>query len=374
MKKTVFGASILFSVSTQAMLVPCNSGGLVTQTPSQSADIDSKWDTTLVFPNDIETRSLAELTIDEVRSLSRQRREELVNYRQIQDPNVFNGEVLIRVLNCIRKDDEIVPIGERVTARYPAQRTFLRYHHNIERGVSFPVERIFATITDIENADISGEIVAEAEHVDTKSPIQHQKRNSGQYKMDDVKCCATPFTEIYISTDSGEEIVDPSKIRDGTPSVEYVPLLELAPLFRESIFIASPTGDIFNYQEIVGNDPNAYIRPDGTIYSPASEKTETELKIYGKVYHSDINFTYEEDETYWKEPKETIYCEKTRDHKFVYKATLPRQYALYAIPRLLFGTLGYYTKWELKWQEQCNNAYGFLIKPDQYIFDRLNTQ
>jgi hypothetical protein len=259
MKKNIFGTILLSSSAIQAMIVPIdNDAHISRRSESIVARLDD--DASITRSED------QQLVLDDSTTTLSTR----VNFRQVRDPQLMDGCVLVSIRDFIRSDTGIVSVGEWYTKQYALQKALLRYEHNLAGGFSNPVHELFATVNDIEHADRSGKIIVDDEYLDNATRIPHQSRATGQYEMDDANLKAKPFTEIFIVGEHEEEVVDSARVRDGVDTVAYIRTDTPA---RENT-IGTPeerAGDSqFNYQRTETLED--WRRPDNTIFTKRTEE------------------------------------------------------------------------------------------------------
>jgi hypothetical protein len=199
----------------------------------------------------------------------------VINLRQVRNPQ-RDGEFVEVFIRDFCDLDARVPSGGWYTRQYPLQRTFLRYNHNLAAGFSNPVQKLYATVNDIEHADRSGELVVDPEYLDNATQIPHQRRANGQYANDDANLRAKPFTEIFIDAGGTDEIIDPAKARDETAFVAYV--RTNTPALESTIGLPEARADDaqFNYQRTETLED--WGRPDGTIFTKRTEGVQKVAK------------------------------------------------------------------------------------------------
>jgi hypothetical protein len=237
--------------------------------------------------------------------------------------------VQVSIGDFIHQGSSIIPVGQWYTRQYPLRKKLLRYEHNFAAGFSHPVWELFAMVTDVEYADRSGKIVVDGEHIDVKTRIPHQERTTGEYEMDDANLRAMPFTEIFISTERGDRIIDSARIRD---DIDFVPYVSVGAKRKNVVDVPrTRAGDsVFNYQKIeILEDWKC---PDGTIFT---KRTESEQKVAKPPFWAPVQqlkqpgrkrmntsvvpekigggaaFTRAETLEDWKRPDDTIFTEKT---------------------------------------------------------------
>ncbi len=189
-----------------------------------------------------------------------------VDVRQILQPEL-NGEILsVRIRDC--KDNELINEWYK---DYPLIREFLRYEHDFAAGKSYPVMKLFANVSDIELAD-TDEAIFDPEFEDEEHALTHQRRGINRYEMDDANLQARQFSEIFISTESGDQVIDEAKIRECDNPVSYT-RTSTPPAIRK---IGDPEvredDNEFDYQRTETTEE--WIRPDGTIFTKKTEGVE----------------------------------------------------------------------------------------------------
>lgn len=196
--------------------------------------------------------------------------EEQINFRTVEPTLLLSkGVVSVLITEYFRTGDKMIQMGEPNEREYPLQRKLLMYEHNLSAGYSYPVEELFVYIGDIEFANISGHIVLEEEYVDTDNGIRHQKRLVNRYEMDDENLQARQLSEIFILTESGEQVIDEAKVREGTELISY----------KEERVVRTIEGsevregdDGFYYQRTETSEK--WRRPDGTTFVKKTEDWE----------------------------------------------------------------------------------------------------
>jgi hypothetical protein len=126
---------------------------------------------------------------------------QIINFRELGEPLIIRGIVLIPISDFVRSETALMPVGEGYTKQYALQKTLLRYEHNLPGGFSNPVHELFATVNDIEHADRSGKIVVEDEYLDEATRISHQRRTFSEN--------GNIITETFITDESGNKIIIP---------------------------------------------------------------------------------------------------------------------------------------------------------------------
>lgn len=193
-----------------------------------------------------------------------------VNYRTINPSLLIDeNEVSVIVKEYARTNTTMTQIGTSSVRRYPLQRELLGYFHNLLQGYSCPIQKLFVHINDIEYADKQGDIVLDEEYVDEACKIEHQKRFVNRYKMDDEHLQARQFSEIFIITEAGEEVIDDAKVRAETEPIPYTRTDKLAEVRKIGEPEARAEDEEFCYQKVEISEE--WTRPDGT---PFVKKTE----------------------------------------------------------------------------------------------------
>ncbi|MDR2794866.1 MAG: hypothetical protein LBB12_03755 [Holosporaceae bacterium] len=257
MKKIIFGTILLSSSAIQAMIVPIDNDARISR---RSESIVARLDDDASITRSADQQLVLD---DSTTSLSTR-----VNFRQVRDPVRLGDRVRISIRDFIDEGGERSLVGSQYTKMYPLQKALLRYHHDIASGFSNPVQELFAMVTDIEHADRHGKIVVNPEYMDAETQIPHQTRETGSYQMDDCHLRAKPFTEIFMTTNSGSVIVDEAKARDRTPFIAYtlIDRSEPAPIGEAE---ARADDAEFNYQRTETTE--RWRRPDTTIYTKRTE-------------------------------------------------------------------------------------------------------
>lgn len=193
-----------------------------------------------------------------------------VNFRTIQ-PSLLLSENAVSALikEYSRTDSTMTQIGEPIEKQYPLQRELLRYVHDFSQGYSYPVQKLFVHIDDIEFADRSGDIVLDEEYTAEEKGIMHQKRPVGRYEMDDEHLLAKQLSEIFITTETGEQVIDGAKVRAGEDPISYIRTATPATVRNIGVPESRAGDNEFNYQKTETSEE--YMRPDGT---PFVKKTE----------------------------------------------------------------------------------------------------
>ncbi len=259
MKKVVLCAAMAAVFSCEGK----NEGALILSGQENFSKIISQSE---ISESGIRAQESRELSTRGNNSISR------VNYREISQPTVNGDQITITVQDF--SGDEVV--GEMYERSYPLQRNFLRYIHDFERGVSHPVEELFAMVNNVEYSNIRGKVVANSEFMNEEESLIHQLRinkNLGQngYQMNDNSKKATPFMETFISKGDWEEVIgDASLHEDKAVAYEKVNgslrVNNIGPRF-------SKLGDnSFDYQrqEVLED----WRRPDGSIFTSRTPKEE----------------------------------------------------------------------------------------------------
>ncbi len=243
---------------------------------------------------------------------------ERVNWRTVcPSLLITENQVSVLIKEYFRTDNRMIQIGDPIARRYPLQRVILGYEHNLSQGYSYPVQKLYVHIDDIEYANQQGDIVLDDEYIDEKSKIKHQERVVNKYEMDDKHLQARQLSEIFITTENGEEVIDEAKVREGEPFV--------------------------GYQEI---EPNKWKRPNGTIFTKNDEKSYALMLFNPKQIVSYTNskefngrketvFTNDDEEYFyeskketfkdeeWKRPDGTPFVKRTEDWERVAKPKSP---------------------------------------------------
>lgn len=221
--------------------------------------------------------SESEIMAQESRELSTRGNSSInrVNYREITRPTVNGDQVTITVQDF--SEDEIV--GETYERSYPLRRNFLRYIHDFDKGVSHPVEELFAIINNVEYSNIRGKVVANSEFVNEEESLMHQLRvnkNFGEngYQMDDDNLRASPFMEIFIDTDYEEEVIEEARLREDK-AIAYEKVDGSLKTNNIGGPVSKAGDDDFEYQrqEVLED----WKRPDGTIFTKRTER-ETPIR------------------------------------------------------------------------------------------------
>ncbi len=193
-----------------------------------------------------------------------------INYREISNPTVNGDQVTVKVQDFV--EDELV--GESYNRSYPLQKRFLDYSHDFEKGVSHPVEELFAVVDDLEYSSVRGKIVANSRFINEEESFTHQLRinkNLGQngYQMNDNGKKATPFMETFISKGDWEEVIGDARLHeDKVVAYEKVDgslrVNDIGPRFSK------PGDNSFDYQrqEVLED----WKRPDGSIFTSRTPK------------------------------------------------------------------------------------------------------
>ncbi len=262
MKKVVLCAAMAAVFSCEGK----NEGALILSGQENFSKIISQSE---ISESGIRAQESRELSTRGNNSISR------VNYREISQPTVNGDQITITVQDF--SGDEVV--GEMYERSYPLQRNFLRYIHDFERGVSHPVEELFAMVNNVEYSNIRGKVVANSEFMNEEESLIHQLRinkNLGQngYQMNDNSKKATPFMETFISKGDWEEVIEEAKLREG--KVIYYEKVNGSTKVNNVGKKFSKAGDNnFEYQrQEVFED---WKRPDGSIFTKRTEK-ETPIR------------------------------------------------------------------------------------------------
>ncbi len=196
-----------------------------------------------------------------------------VNFRTLQ-PSLLLSENAVSVLikEYSRVDDVMTQIGGAIEKQYPLQRELLRYEHDLSQGYSYPIQKLFVHIDDIEFADQMGDIVLDEEYIG--SGIRHQKRATNRYEMDDEHLLAKQLSEIFITTEIGDQVIDEAKVRAEDAPISYVRTTTPATVKNIGTPESRVGDDEFAYQKTETSEE--YIRPDGT---PFVKKTEDWQKV-----------------------------------------------------------------------------------------------
>ncbi len=182
---------------------------------------------------------------------------------------ITENQVSVLIKEYFRTDNRMIQIGDPIARRYPLQRVILGYEHNLSQGYSYPVQKLYVHIDDIEYANQQGDIVLDDEYIDEKSKIKHQERVVNKYEMDDKHLQARQLSEIFITTENGEEVIDEAKVREGNKPISYVRTSKPIEVRKIGDPEARESDEEFNYQRTETSEE--YMRPDGT---PFVKKTE----------------------------------------------------------------------------------------------------
>ncbi|MBQ7673606.1 MAG: hypothetical protein IJT36_03655 [Alphaproteobacteria bacterium] len=186
-----------------------------------------------------------------------------VNFRTVQ-PTLLLAENAVSVLvkGYFRAGDRMAQIGEATARRYPLQRELLRYVHDFTHGYSYPVQKLFVHIDDIEFADRSGDITLDEGYTDEANGIRHQKRPVNRYEMENEHLQARQLSEIFITTREGDQVIDEAKVRTEDAPIPYVRTATPATVRNIGVPESRVGDNEFNYQQTETSEE--YMRPDGT--------------------------------------------------------------------------------------------------------------
>ena len=220
-----------------------------------------------------------------------------INYQEITNQTVSGDQLTVTVQDFLGDES----VGESYNRSYPIQKMFLEYTHDFEKGVSHPVEELFAVVNDLEYSDIAGKFVVDSEFVNEEESLTHQLRidkNSGTngYQMNDAELKATPFMETFIETENWEEVIGEAKLReDKVVAYEKIEgsekTTDIGPRFSK------PGDDEFEYQQQKFSED--WKRPDGSIFTketvkdtpiakqkPADPKPAHRQHVVNQTHHS----------------------------------------------------------------------------------------
>lgn len=259
MKKAVLCAAIAAVFSCEGK----DEGALILSGQENSSKIIARSE---ISESEIRAQESRELSTRGNNSISR------VNYREISQPTVNGDQITVKVQDFV--EDELV--GEMYERSYPLQRNFLRYIHDFEKGVSHPVEELFAMVNNVEYSNIRGKVVANSEFVNEEESLIHQLRinkNFGEngYQRDDDNLRASPFMEIFIDNDYEEEVIEEARLREDK-SVAYEKVEGSLRTNNIGGPVSRAGDDDFEYQrqEVLED----WKRPDGSIFTKRTEKEE----------------------------------------------------------------------------------------------------
>jgi hypothetical protein len=124
-----------------------------------------------------------------------------VNLRKVWDAVRLGKAVRVSIRDFIvNEDGSKVPVGPRYTKKYPLQITTLEYQHNLDAGFSNPVQELFAMVTDIEYANISGKMVVDDAYLDKGTILMHARVDCGNFSL--VRLNLLDSSSMMISAES----------------------------------------------------------------------------------------------------------------------------------------------------------------------------
>lgn len=220
-----------------------------------------------------------------------------INYQEITS-QTMNGDLLTVTVQDFLGDELV---GEAYNRSYPLQKRFLDYSHDFEKGVSHPVEELFAVVDDLEYSSVRGKIVVDSEFVNEEENLTHQLRinknfGTNGYQRDDDNLRATPFMETFIGTEDWEEVIGEAKLREDKV-IAYEKVNGSLRTNNIGSRFSKPGDNNFDYQrqEVF----EEWKRPDGTIFTketvkdtpiakqkPAAPKPTPQQHVVQQTHHS----------------------------------------------------------------------------------------